>query len=132
MCIISIKMYNINKNFSSQKCLMYSKAIKGREFDGLIVKPLGRAANSGIISAKILTCDDTYIYFKIIEGLEDVIYSDDGQLFEVNFVINRITYQIQYNALKILQNHALFNILVNNPRYAVCEEQDPVHDNKFK
>lgn len=111
-------MYNINKNFSSQKCLMYSKAIKGREF--------------GIISAKILTCDDTYIYFKIIEGLEDVIYSDDGQLFEVNFVINRITYQIQYNALKILQNHALFNILVNNPRYAVCEEQDPVHDNKFK
>lgn len=89
--------------------------------NGLVVEPIG-IESSEVFAGQFCGCSD-FIFIKIIDGFEDLLSccKKDEQLFNINFHINRITYQLQHNALKWVKKHELFPILINNPRYKIFD-----------
>lgn len=105
----------------------FSRAIEGSILKGFTIKPIESENTS--ISGRIQGCNDQFIYIKIDEGFEELLcyVADEEQLFNVRFFINRMNYQLQHNALTYMQNHILFPILINNPRYSENDDELRVH-----
>lgn len=100
----------------------FSKAIKDSTIKELTIKSI--RSEDVISSAKIIRCDESFIYFKVEEGTNKIFnsYVDKGQMFNINFFINRSTYQLQHEALNWMESHELFDILIKNSLYDHAED----------
>lgn len=82
--------------------------------DGCILKMNG---TSEIFAGSIFKIDRQFIYIKISDGFEDLRYLHGNQTFDIDFHVNRLPYQLQLNALKWIEDHKLFKVLINNPLF---------------
>lgn len=80
-----------------------------------------------VITGKISDCNQQHIYIKISEGYDELIQNKANLFYAISFITNRATYQIQHMALKYIEEHELFDILVHNPEFNVCEETKMVN-----
>lgn len=104
----------------------FKKAVYASTIDALTITPAG--VEQSTISGSIQVCDKKYIYIKIAEGFEElaVLNRNSMQFFDVDFHINQTSCQLQLQALDILIEHRLFEILINNPLYSTIVEEDPL------
>lgn len=68
-------------------------------------------------SGTVFKIDDYFIFIEIDESNEDFRYIYAEQTFDINFHVNRHSYQLQLNALKYIEEHKLFSILISNPLF---------------
>lgn len=102
----------------------FSKVIRDSILEGLTIKPVdGIAQTNTLILGRIYKCDENFIYIRITDGFEEILLlnENENQLFDVVFYKNRTTYQLQHSALDRLKEHNLFQILINNAKYAQNE-----------
>lgn len=73
---------------------------------------------------------------KIDDGYNEMMQTYfNSQKYDISFSTNRVTYQLQHEALKYMRHHRLFDLLINNPEYknySVGHEKTSVNidDNK--
>lgn len=72
---------------------------------------------SEIFAGSIIKIDYQFIYIKINDGFDDFRHLYADQTFDIDFHMNRLSYQLQLNALKWIKDHKLFKILINNPLF---------------
>lgn len=75
-----------------------------------------------MFAGSIVKIDCHFIYIKIDEGLDDFRYFYADRNFDINFHVNRLPYQLQLNALRWIDQHKLFPILIQNPLF----DKEPV------
>lgn len=75
------------------------------------------------ISAQIVKHDTMKVFIKIIDGISAFSQMYQKRLFDITFVMNRVTFQLQHNALKWIVKHSLFQILIDGPRFRVEESR---------
>lgn len=95
----------------------YARAIEDSTLKGCTIKPTG--SSDILCSGEIKRCNEHQIYIEIHEGFEYLqsSYANEAQFFNVNFFINRSTFQLQHNAISWMQKHNLFSLLIKNPLY---------------
>lgn len=73
-----------------------------------------------VYAGEIVGFHGGWMMVKITQGFEDLIYSqrEGNQFYTLNFITNRLMYQLVLNALKWFEDHKLHEILINNPLYA--------------
>lgn len=105
-----------------------------RDLDGLSICNHA-LANSSMIFGKIIGCEEEFLFFRIVDGFEDLmqIYdNDDTETFIIKFFMNRLAFQIQHNALKWFADHNLHAVLINNPEYDSFEQSTTNLGYKFR
>lgn len=82
----------------------------------LLMKPSGEKYEEVTISAEILECRSD-VFIKIINELSffQKIYTNHP--FDITFILNRITFQMQHNVLKWIKEHSPLTLLINGPRF---------------
>lgn len=70
-----------------------------------------------IISGKIKSCNKVWIFLEIDKKDISYLRNNCDQKYDIRFEINRTAFQMQHNALKLIKEHNLFPILINNPKY---------------
>lgn len=63
--------------------------------------------------------DDSNLFIEILDGFEMLMSCFHEEFFDVNFTINRSTFQLQHNAISWMKKHDLFSVLINNPLYDI-------------
>lgn len=56
---------------------------------------------------------------------------DTTDTYSITFEINRTGFQLQHNALKFIKEHAVFNVLINNPLYHCQNSMSPRINNNI-
>lgn len=112
------------------------KAVRDGIVKEFAIKPLSLAMETnGLILGKVEKCNERSIYVKITEGINEVLpqQARKKQFYDLNFIINRTTFQLQHNALKWFKDHGLFTILIHNLLYSYNEERPfSMSDYKFR
>lgn len=99
------------------------KAINDLTIDALSIT--STTIEEGAIDGRILKCDTKHIYIKIIEGFDMLSMANTNSAkFDIDFRINRTTYQLQLQALDYVSRHQLFEILINNPLYSKTVDEN--------
>lgn len=70
-----------------------------------------------LCSGQMKGWDDNHLFIEIFDGFEMLMSCCDDEFFNVNFIINRSTFQLQHNAISWMKKHDLFSVLINNPLY---------------
>lgn len=60
------------------------------------------------------------IKLKIDDGLNELMECHTSK-FDIEFHTNRLTFQLQHEALKYVKEHGLFQLLINNPEYKIFQ-----------
>lgn len=109
--VISATKTHLNHNFFILQANMPRfDAATTAEVDGFIMK-LSHLADGPIITGNLARCTKEAISIKVLEGMEEVIANRD-LLFNIQFHINRLSFQFRHNALKWIDDHNLFLILI--------------------
>lgn len=115
MKIISV----LNNKFELQNFERYKKGFLNKVFDGFTLH-FARQKDDVVISAIVTECIDGNICAKITDGFAHFMRMlETAKSVAVTFFINRMTFQIQHNALRYLVEHNLFDVLIKNPMYSV-------------
>lgn len=80
--------------------------------DRFILKKM-LSSNEAGIQGRIKRNDECFIYVEINEN--DVQNLDFKAKYEIDFILNRLAYQVQHLALDYVQEHNLFEKFINNP-----------------
>lgn len=72
--------------------------------------------------AEIIRIDANKVYFKITDGTVIFLQIYKNRDFDINFTMNRSTYQLQHNCLQWIKNHSLFPLLINGPKFCIEHE----------
>lgn len=82
------------------------------------------------IAGQIKGCNKELIFVVIDQKQCSYLQSKPNQLYNIHFNLsqaNRVAFQQQHSALYWMQEHDLFDVLINNPRYDfVPANTDPV------
>lgn len=100
-------------------------AIDENNLDRFILTPKQTRLNSKVeISGQICFIRDNQVVIEIFpdccERLEHIYRFDT---FDITFQLNSTPYQLQHTALDYIQNHNLFDVLINNPLYSMRNTQ---------
>lgn len=100
-------------------------AIDENNLDRFILTPKQTRLNSKVeISGQICFIRDNRVVIEIFpdccERLEHIYRFDT---FDITFQLNSTPYQLQHTALDYIQNHNLFDVLINNPLYSMRNTQ---------
>lgn len=74
------------------------------------------------IEGKIINCDKEKVFIKIFDWRSARTLSVD-ELYTMKFLVNEKIYQTQKDALQLLTQHNLFDILINNSIYRTNARQ---------
>lgn len=115
----------------------FKKAIKNGIVDGFTMNPFHSATDNSSIRGNLSHCDNKFVYVKIVEGIDELSSKlmNNCHFYNLNFHINRLSFQLQHNALAYMKSHELFPILINNPRYFIESDNHPtldLNDYKFR
>lgn len=102
---------------------MFRKALK----DGMTACLIEPSENDQdvTVSAQIMEIDADKVYVKITDGKDLFLRIYKNRNFDINFTMNRSTYQMQHNCLQWIQNHSLFPVLIIGPRFCIEPESCP-------
>lgn len=67
-----------------------------------------------LVVGQLIGADSEYLYLEILEGYEEFLCIFSNRLFNINAFGNRISYQLQLNALEYIKTQKLFDVLVKN------------------
>lgn len=69
------------------------------------------------IAGEIVKSDSKVVHIKILYGQVNFHAYYQKKSFDITFRMIRIGFQLQHNALKIMNDHSLFEILIDGPRF---------------
>lgn len=82
-----------------------------KELGGFILRKMfGR--KKIIIQGRITGCDERFIKVRI--NREHLQYVDFEADYEIDFIVNRLSFQVQHLSLDYFKNHNLFTNFINN------------------
>lgn len=102
----SISFHQVDLPIDQKK---FNAAIKG-----CILKINGE---DGLFTGSIFKIDYQFIYIQIEDGYDEFRYFHINHTFDIDFYGNQLPYQLQLSALKWIQEHKLFPILIENPLF---------------
>lgn len=102
----------------------YIKAINEKILYGFTIKPIGLIVDSRNVASNIdtpvasghLMKTGDMVLLKTEIGFDRVVRFIHLKM-EVNFIINRHTFQQQHNAMDWFYNHSLYSTLIENPLF---------------
>lgn len=94
------------------------EAVEESLVDHFILKPVHASHMS--IEGQIKSCNKDYIFMSIKEKDQfNYLKGNAERLYDISFHVNRMPYQLQHFALEWIGDHAIHNVLVNNPQYDI-------------
>lgn len=93
----------------------YSQALADKVVDSFTITTIG--TKEPLISSGNLIASGDFVLLKIKGGFEFALVHHKEFRFDLNFIANRLTYEVQHYALKWLEDHNLFMNLIENPLY---------------
>lgn len=92
------------------------------------VKAMNEIDEDRTAIAQIVRHDTKRIFIKIIDGAAYFQSTYYKQPFNITFLMNSTIFQLQHNALKWMQRHSLFSLLIDRSRFLVSEcRKEPVY-----
>lgn len=82
-----------------------------KQLDGFILRKMF-SREKIIVQGRITGCDKRFIKVRI--NREHERYVDLEAEYEIDFIINRLPYQVQHMSLDYFENHNLFTNFINN------------------
>lgn len=72
-----------------------------------------------VCAGQVIGYRNDLLFIKITQNFEElfVCYDKEGQFFNINFIKNRLVYQVLLNALEWIKRHGLHSVLINNTKY---------------
>lgn len=102
------------------------RAFNESVLEHFIIKPITATREpETVICGRISLCVENVVYIQITEGITELFpwNEEDFQRFDIIFIKNRTSFQLQHNALDYVKEYNLFPILINHPKYAENEHQ---------
>lgn len=92
------------------------------------VKAMNEIDEDRTAIAQIVRHDTKRIFIKIIDGAAYFQSTYYYKEFNITFLMNGTIFQLQHNALKWMQRHSLFSLLIDRSRFLVSEcRKEPVY-----
>lgn len=82
------------------------------------------------ITARIHKCDRDIVWIKILDGKAEMMCTYKNQLFDLAFVMNRTSFQLQHMVLEFMEEHSLFKLLIAGPQFEITDEPS-VYSSKY-
>lgn len=91
----------------------YAKAFEKSFLDKFTLEAT-KDLNKKLISGRIKSCNNEHLILKITNEFKNISVDSN---FKLEFNINRSTFQMQHATIKWIEDHKLFDQLINNPQY---------------
>lgn len=107
-------------------------AIEENVLDFLVLHPKSQnQSREKDIFGQICGLRDRKIYIEIFrESFRSIRKSYKNESYDISFLLNRMPYQVQHNALDFIENDQLFTKLINNSYYGCKSESLPLSNGK--